>query len=116
VYALKVVIDSPDNKMELLAIQLIASASTSSPHVVEIYDYWFNTNAEEHIYRSFILMELCDGTLESYLTQIRESNGYLTSKELLVIMAQTLSGLNHCHEQGICHRDLKMSNGTLVSV
>lgn len=106
--------DSPDNKTELLAMQSIAKASTRSPHVVGIHDFRFNTNVEEHIHRSFILMELCDGTLESYLSHIRDGHGYITSKQLVSIMLQILSGLKHCHEQGICHRDLKLSNGTCL--
>jgi len=93
-------------------LQSMAKSTAHSDHVVEIFDFWFNTNVNEHIYRSFILMRLCEGTLESHVAQIRESTQHVTSQQLFVIMDQILSGLQHCHEHGICHRDLKMSNGT----
>ena len=31
-------------------------------------------------------------------------------------MVQVLSGLGHCHDRGVCHRDLKLSNSTFPPV
>ena len=57
-------------------------------------------------------MELCDDTLERYLGRLRGANENVSTAELVDIMVQVLSGLGHCHDCGVCHRDLKLSNST----
>jgi serine/threonine protein kinase len=57
-------------------------------------------------------MERCEGTLAEYLAHMREQGKEIEGPELVEIMIQILSGLSHCHDRGVCHRDLKLSNST----
>jgi serine/threonine protein kinase len=55
-------------------------------------------------------MERCDGTLADYLVQLRGQGRDMEAKELIEIMIHVLTGLRHCHDRNVCHRDLKLSN------
>src|SRR6266496_2452147 len=102
--------DSADTKSELFAIRSVSRQKPHNPHVIQVFEFWFHRNEEEGIFRTFILMELCDGTLEEYVTSLRDNNKDIEPLEIIDIMLQVLSGLWRCHEAGICHRDLKVSN------
>jgi serine/threonine protein kinase len=56
-------------------------------------------------------MPLCKGTLEQYLAFLKQREITMTPLEVTEIMIHILTGLYHCHVQGYCHRDLKLSNG-----
>lgn len=56
-------------------------------------------------------MPLCKGTLEQYLAFLKQREITMTRLEVAEIMIHILTGLYHCHVQGYCHRDLKLSNG-----
>jgi serine/threonine protein kinase len=100
--------DSPDTKAELAAIHSICRSEPRNAHVIRVDDFWIHSNVEESVYRTFIKMERCEGTLEQYLAS-RHDN--IKPLELVDIMVQMLSGLAHCHMQGFCHRDLNLKNG-----
>lgn len=59
-------------------------------------------------------MELCQGTLKSYLNDKKDNGESLDPLELVEIMIHLLDGLAYCHVRGVCHRDLKLSNGTTL--
>jgi serine/threonine protein kinase len=44
---------------------------------------------------------------------MREEKRDIRPIQLLDIMVQVLSGLRHCHDRNVCHRDLKLSNSIL---
>ena len=102
--------DSADTKSELFAIRSLSRQKPQNPHVIRVFEFWFHRNEEEGILRTFILMELCDGNLEEYVTSLRDADKEIEPLEIIDIMLQVLSGLCHCHEAEICHRDLKLSN------
>ena len=59
-------------------------------------------------------MPLCHGTLDGYLRELEGNNeSLLEPLELTEIMIQILTGLYHCHVQGYCHRDIKLSNSNI---
>jgi len=107
VYALKVINNFVDAKPELLALQTVATSDRPNPHIIHVYDCWIHKNPEEHVSRTFIKMQRCTGTLLEYLGK---STSPITPLDLTEIMIQILSGLRYCHEKGVCHRDLKLSN------
>jgi serine/threonine protein kinase len=109
-YALKVVRDDPDVKTEIVAIQAICRSDPPNPHVIRVHDFWFQDNDIECTSRTFIQMEICDGTLEEYLKERESRCEPLEPLEISEIMIQILTGLQHCHVQGFCHRDLKLPN------
>jgi hypothetical protein len=115
-FAVKVINDSPDTKSELLAIRSISRDRPRNDHVIAVYDFWLQVNEKQHFSRTFIQMERCQGTLEEYLAETRDAGENIEPFELADIMSHVLSGLAHCHKNGVCHRDLKLSNSIHQSV
>jgi serine/threonine protein kinase len=77
--------------------------------------FWFEGIEDEGISRTFIQMELCQGTLAEYLSKTKDGGEGTRPLDILEMMAQILDGLAYCHKIGICHRDLKLSNGVTSS-
>ncbi|WEG11627.1 Stk1 family PASTA domain-containing Ser/Thr kinase [Pullulanibacillus sp. KACC 23026] len=76
-------------------------ASLSDPNIVSIYDI----GEEENLH--YIVMEFIDGmTLKEYIKQF----GPLPSRDAVYILKQIASALEHAHNQGIIHRDIKPQN------
>ena|ERR1700737_2819634 len=105
--------DSPDTKAEIQAIHTVCLSTPPHPHVIQVYDFWYHNNVEEDFSRTFIKMERCHGTLQEYLDKLKSCGAVVEPLELTEIMLHILRGLWHCHELGVCHRDLKLSNSTV---
>lgn len=116
-YALKVVELGEESTKELDAIQAICRTQARNSHVITIYEIWHLEvrNPLETMICPVIKMELCDGTLDSYLKSFRETGSSISSQELVEIVMHTLTGLTHCHTLHYCHRDLKLANSKISS-
>lgn len=78
-----------------------AATSLSHPNIVSIYD----VGDEDDIL--YIVMEYIDGlTLKEYIVQ----EGPLSVEKAVDIMEQLTSAIQHAHENGIVHRDIKPQN------
>jgi serine/threonine protein kinase len=78
-----------------------AAARLSHPNVIPVY----TTGEEEGV--PYLVMEYFDGVpLDRYL----EQRGRLGPEETVSILLQCLDALEHAHDQGILHRDLKPQN------
>ncbi len=78
-----------------------AIAMLSSPHIVDIYDVAFTGKSK------YIVMEYIDGiTLREYMRR----NAPLGVEKSLDFTMQILSALQHAHEKGVIHRDIKPQN------
>ena len=78
-----------------------AVAMLSHPNIVQVYDVSSTDSAD------YIVMELIDGiTLKQYM----EKRGTLNWKETLHLAMQIAKALEHAHEKGIVHRDIKPHN------
>ena len=78
-----------------------AIAVLSHPNIVKVFDVSFG-----EIFQ-YIVMEYIDGiTLKTYI----ENQGSLPWKEALNFTNQILRGLQHAHDKGIVHRDIKPQN------
>ncbi len=83
-----------------------AIAMLSHENIVKIYDVSFTEKAH------FIVMELINGiTLKEYIAQ----QVILDWKEATYYTMQVLKALNHAHDNGIVHRDIKPQNVMLLS-
>ncbi len=83
-----------------------AIAVLSHPNIVKVYDVSFGDLIQ------YIVMEYIEGiTLKQYI----ESHGHLEWKETVNIVMQILRALQHAHDKGIIHRDVKPQNIMLMN-
>ncbi len=82
-----------------------AIAMLSHPNIVKVYDVSFGDMIQ------YIVMEYIDGiTLKEYIGQ----QGVLDWREALHLTTQILKALNHAHNKGVVHRDIKPHNIMLL--
>ena len=82
-----------------------AVALLSHPNIVKVFDVSFGDLIQ------YIVMEYIDGiTLKEYI----EQQGALSWKETVHFTIQILRGLQHAHDKGIVHRDVKPQNIMLL--
>lgn len=82
-----------------------AIAVLSHPNIVKIYDVGFTDKVQ------FIVMEYVDGiTMADYI----EQQGVLKWQDAVYFTMQMLRALQHAHDNGIVHRDVKSSNVMLM--
>ena len=78
-----------------------AIAMLSHPNIVKVYDVSFGDLIQ------YIVMEYIEGiTLKEYI----ERQGSLRLKDAVHFTIQILRGLQHAHDKGIVHRDVKPQN------
>lgn len=82
-----------------------AIAVLSHPNIVKVYDVSFGDRIQ------YIVMEYIDGiTLKDYI----EKQGPVNWKETIHFVLQILRALQHAHDKGIIHRDVKPQNIMLL--
>lgn len=82
-----------------------AIALLSHPNIVKVFDVNFTDRI------NYIVMEHIDGiTLKEYIQQ----QGVLTWKDAVHFTQQILRALQHAHDRGIIHRDIKPQNIMLL--
>lgn len=83
-----------------------AIAVLSHPNIVKVYDVSFGDLIQ------YIVMEYIDGiTLKEFI----ERQGSLRWKDAVYFAIQILKGLQHAHDKGIVHRDVKPQNIMVLS-
>ena len=83
-----------------------AIALLSHPNIVKVYDVSFSERLQ------YIVMEYVDGiTLKGYI----QKQTAITWNEALYFTTQILKALQHAHDKGIVHRDVKPQNIILLS-
>ncbi len=83
-----------------------AIALLSHPNIVKVYDVSFGERLQ------YIVMEYVDGiTLKEYI----QKQNAITWNDALFFTTQILTALQHAHDKGIVHRDIKPQNIILLS-
>lgn len=78
-----------------------AIAVLNHPNIVKIYDVGFTDSIQ------YIIMEYIDGeTLKDYINK----EGKLSWKDTIHFVVQILRALQHAHDKGVVHRDIKPQN------
>ena len=83
-----------------------AIALLSHPNIVKIYDVGFTDKIQ------YIVMEYIDGIT---LTEYIERQGVLKWRDAVHFTTQVLRALQHAHDRGIVHRDIKSQNVMLLA-
>ncbi len=82
-----------------------ANASLSHPNIVRIFDVGFGDKIQ------YIVMEYIEGvTLKEFMDKAK----ILNWKDVVHFVFQILRGLQHAHDKGIVHRDMKPENVMLL--
>jgi serine/threonine protein kinase len=89
---------------EIKAITLLSK----HPHVIDIVDYGAFKDPEKPTY----VMPEADENLESYIKHGKEK---LNIIETLLLFSKIVSGVQHLHNSGIVHRDIKPDNVLMFS-
>ena len=83
-----------------------AIAVLSHPNIVKVFDVSFGDLIQ------YIVMEYIDGIT---LKELIEKQGSLRWKDAVYFTIQILKGLQHAHDKGIVHRDVKPQNIMVLS-
>ena len=76
-------------------------ARLNNNHIVRIFSF------EESSHGFMIVMEYVNGPS---LSEKVKQQGHLSGKTAVVLMRQVLEGLQHAHDKGVIHRDIKPQN------
>ena len=83
-----------------------AVALLSHPNIVKVFDVSFGSQLQ------YIVMEYIEGiTLKQYI----QNKGALSWREVLSFGTKILRALQHAHEKGVIHRDIKPQNIMLLN-
>ena len=83
-----------------------AIAVLSHPNIVKVFDVSYGDRLQ------YIVMEYVEGiTLKEYISQ----QGTIDIREAIYFVTQILRALQHAHDKGIVHRDIKPQNIMLIA-
>ena len=81
------------------------------PNIIKLYEVY-----EDPRYIELVMEQCLGGTLfDRLINKMEENDETFSEKEAARIFRQLMEVINYCHNQGICHRDLKMENILFVS-
>jgi eukaryotic-like serine/threonine-protein kinase len=86
-------------------VEALAIAALDHPHIVRAYDFNRDTSTGSELY--YLVMEYVEG---QDLQRIVEKNGVLPYQRAAEFIRQAAIGLEHAHEAGFIHRDIKPGN------
>ncbi len=88
-------------KIDQLKNELEIMIALDHPNVVRIFEIYESPERDQ----LYVIMELCEGgDLQGRLAHV----GRFLEKEAAVLLRKMISAVRHCHENGICHRDLRL--------
>jgi len=85
-----------------------AASHLQHPNIITVYDCGVVATGQP-----YIVMDFLEG---DSLTDIIKSGNHLTYQRVVPIFIQACEALEHAHQKGVIHRDLKSSNIMLVEV
>ena len=109
-FALKIVSkrDMDASMQARLLTEIDLMKKVDHPHVIRLYEVY---DDPKHL---CMVMELCEGR-ELYDHLIEDHGGKYDENGAANITRQMLTAVAHCHQLGICHRDIKLENFVFVS-
>ncbi len=98
---------SDQTSIKRFQVEAQAASCLSHPNVITIYDY--GVVDEE---QPFLVMDFLEG--ES-LSDVIKRDDHVDMKRTIPIFMQAAEALEHAHQKGVIHRDLKSSNIMLIN-
>ena len=92
--------DDQKMRMKIFETEVKTLSLISHINIVQIYDYF---NEDD---KFMMILEYCSGSLSEYLQEKKHVN----PNEIRSYAKQIISALNFCHQQNICHLDIKPAN------
>ena len=91
--------------LEKFKKEICIISNADHPNIIKLYEVYESNRS------LYLIMELCRGgpLFKKISEKVHEKNMY-TEKDASVIFHQIMSGIEYCHNHGICHRDLKPEN------
>lgn len=107
--AMKIIARGNAARMARVDTQVQAMARVQHAHIVRLMAV---LESDTHV---FLVMELCAGGSLYDLLQ-RRADRRLTEPEARGCFRPLAAAVAHCHERGVCHRDLRLENGTTAGM
>ena len=106
IYACKELAKQKLNDVEKLKTEITIMSKCDHPGIIKLFEVYEDTRYLD------LLMEQCiGGTLfDRLIKKMEDEDETYSEKEAAIILKQIIQAINYCHNQGICHRDLKMEN------
>jgi eukaryotic-like serine/threonine-protein kinase len=81
-------------------------ASLTHPHIVNVHDFG-NADLPSGETTAYLVMEFIEG---KSLADLIAERGRIDARELMPVIAATAEALQHAHDRGVIHRDIKPGN------
>lgn len=98
---------SKSNLLNLIKFkdEISIMSKSDHPNIIKLYQIYESNRS------LYLIMELCKGgELLNQITKRALNKNMYTEKDAAEIFQQIMSGIEYCHNQGICHRDLNPEN------
>ena len=111
IYACKELAKSKINNIEKFKNEINIMSKCDHPSIIKLYEIY-----EDPRYIELIMEQCLGGTLfDRLIKKIEEEDETYSEREAAIIFKQIITAISYCHNQGICHRDLKMENVLFLS-
>ena len=111
IFACKELARSKINNLEKFKNEINIMSKCDHPNIIKLYEIY-----EDPRYIELIMEQCLGGTLfDRLINRMEEEDETFSEKEAAIIFKQIITAISYCHNQGICHRDLKMENVLFVS-
>ena len=99
-------LEETNKKVQSAQNEALILSKLSCKYIVKYYNSFIDDE-----YNLNIIMEYCDsGDLNSFISNLKKENKYLTEEEIWRFFIQISLGLAYIHSKNILHRDLKPMN------
>ena len=91
--------------LEKFKNEISIMSKADHPNIVKLYEIYESNRS------LYLIMELCKGgELLTKITERAQKKKMYSEKDAAEIFQQIMSGIEYCHNHGVCHRDLKPEN------